>query len=116
VLPGWARGRASKNTEEEWLLVLMGTPTVRDLEGEHELARGDLVCLTKGPDGAHKVTNRSHAVVRILMLSTIPETRIAGSSDPITITVYRDSNKVSVWPPGKRFRLTDAVDYWAGEI
>jgi hypothetical protein len=24
--------------------------------------------------------------------------------------------KISVWLPGKRFRLTDAVGYWEGEI
>jgi len=74
------------------------------------------VSFLEGPDGAHKVTNRSDSVVRILMLSTIPETRIAGSSDPISITVYPDSDKVGVWPPGKRFRLSDGVDYWDGEI
>jgi uncharacterized cupin superfamily protein len=105
-----------ENTEEEWLLVLTGTPTLRDPEGEHELVTGDLVCFLKGPDGAHKVTNRSDTIVRIVMLSTIPETRIPGSGDPITITVYPDSDKVSVWPPGKRFRLTDGVGYWDGEV
>ena len=105
-----------ENTEEEWLLVLTGTPTLRDPEGEHELAPGDVVSFLEGPDGAHKVTNRSDSVVRILMLSTIPETRIAGSSDPISITVYPDSDKVGVWPPGKRFRLSEGVDYWDGEI
>ncbi len=101
---------------KEWLLVLTGTPTLRDPEGEHELAPGDPVCFLKGPGGAHKVTNRSDTVVRILMLSTIPETRIAGSNDPISICVYPDSDKVGVWPPGKRLRLTDTVDYWDGEI
>ena len=50
-----------ENTEEEWLLVLVGTPTLRDPDGEHELTRGDLVCFLSGPDGAHKVTNRSAA-------------------------------------------------------
>jgi uncharacterized cupin superfamily protein len=105
-----------ENTEEEWLLVLTGTPTLRDPEGEHELAEGDVVCFLEGPGGAHKVTNRSDTVLRILMLSTIPETRIAGSSDPISITVYPDSDKVGVWPPGKRFRLSEGVDYWDGEI
>jgi uncharacterized cupin superfamily protein len=95
--------------EEEWLLVLTGTPTLRDPEGEHELAEGDVVCFPNGPDGAHKVTNRSTAVVRILMLSTIPE-------NDISICVYPDSNKVSVWPPGERLRLSDAVDYWDGEV
>lgn len=98
-----------ENIEEEWLLVLTGTPTLRDPEGEHELAPGDLVCFLEGPDGAHKVTNRSDTVVRILMLSTIPET-------DISICIYPDSDKVGVYPPGKLFRLTDAVDYWDGEI
>ena len=32
------------------------------------------------------------------------------------IAVYPDSNKVGVWPPGKLFRLDDAVDYWDGEV
>ncbi len=44
---------------EEWLIVLEGTPTLRDPEGEHELDPGDVVCFPPGPDGAHKVTNRS---------------------------------------------------------
>ncbi len=105
-----------ENTEEEWLLVLTGTPTLRDPEGDHKLAPGDVVCFLEGPDGAHKVTNRSDTVVRVLMLSTIPETWIASSSDPISITVYPDSDKVGVWPPGKRFRRSDGVDYWDGEI
>ncbi len=93
--------------EEEWLIVLTGTPTLRDPEGEHELASGDVVCFPEGPDGAHKVTNRSETLVRILMLSTKYKTAIA---------VYPDGNKVGVWPLNKFFRLTDAVDYWDGEI
>jgi hypothetical protein len=31
------------------------------------------------------------------------------------VSVYPDSNKVGVWPPGKLFRLADAVDYWVDE-
>ena len=98
-----------ENTEEEWLLVLTGTPTLRDPQGEHELAPGDVVCFVEGPDGAHKVTNRSNAVVRVLMLSTIPTT-------DISICIYPDSDKVAVHPPGKMFRMGDAVGYWDGEI
>jgi uncharacterized cupin superfamily protein len=96
-----------EHPEEEWLLVLEGRPTLRDPDGEHELAEGDLVCFLEGPEGAHKVTNRSEATVRILMLSTKATTSVA---------VYPDSGKVGVWPPGKLFRLEDAVDYWVGEI
>ena len=41
-----------EHPEEEWLLVLAGRPTLRDPDGEHELAEGDLVCFLEGPDGA----------------------------------------------------------------
>src|SRR4051812_28819803 len=58
--------------EEEWLLVLTGTPTLRAPNGERELAPGDLVAFPPNPDGAHKVTNRGDTVARILMLSTQP--------------------------------------------
>jgi uncharacterized cupin superfamily protein len=95
-----------EHPDEEWLLVLEGRPTLRDPDGEHELAPGDLVCFLEGPEGAHKVTNRTGGGVRILMLSTKAKTSVA---------VYPDSEKVGVWPPGKLFRLGDAVDYWEGE-
>jgi len=96
-----------EHPDEEWLLVLTGRPTLRDPDGEHELEEGDLVCFPEGPDGAHKVTNRSAGTVRILMLSTRSTTSVA---------VYPDSGKVGVWPPGKLFRLADAVDYFDGEV
>jgi len=96
-----------EHPEEEWLLVLGGRPTLRDPEGEHELEEGDLVCFPEGPDGAHKVTNRSDAPVRILMLSTRAKTAVA---------VYPDSGKVGVWPLGKIFRIEDAVEYYDGEL
>jgi uncharacterized cupin superfamily protein len=96
-----------EHPEEEWLLVLSGRPTLRDPDGEHELDEGDLVCFLEGPEGAHKVTNRSEEAVRILMLSTKATTAVA---------VYPDSGKVGVWPPGKLFRIDDAVDYWDGEV
>jgi len=93
--------------EEEWLLVLVGRPTLRDPDGEHELEPGALVLFPEGPDGAHKVTNRTADPVRILMLSTKTETAVA---------VYPDSDKVGVWPLGKLFRLADAVEYYDGEL
>jgi len=91
---------------EEWLLVWTGSPTLRDPEGEHELSPGDLVCFPAGPEGAHKLTNRSAEPLRVVMLST---------HAPAAITVYPDSNKVGVWPLHKLFRIDDAVDYWEGE-
>jgi uncharacterized cupin superfamily protein len=97
-----------EGVEEEWLLVLTGTPTLRDPDGEHELAPGELVIFPPGPEGAHKVINRSQAVARVLMLSTIPP-------NEISICVYPDSDKVGVWPPGLRLRMGESIPYWDGE-
>jgi len=93
-------------TDEEWLLVLAGRPTVRTPECEEELEPGDVVCFPAGPEGAHKATNRYTEPARIVIFSTKNEPGVA---------VYPDSNKVGVWPPGKLFRIDDAVDYWDGE-
>lgn len=75
-----------EGVEEEWLVVLSGTPSLRDPDGEHPLATGDLVCFPIGPDGAHKVVNRSDAVARVLILSTQP-------ANNLSICVYPDSEK-----------------------
>ena len=87
--------------------MLEGRPELRTPEGEEELEPGDLVCFPAGPDGAHKVDEPPGEPARIVILSTKNEPAIA---------VYPDSNKIGVWPPGKLFRLGDAVDYWEGEL
>ena len=96
--------------EEEWLIVLEGAPTLRDPDGEHELAPGDLVCFPTGPDGAHKVTNRAPGRAVVAMLSTKAETSVA---------VYPDSDKIGVFSVDGEIRLlfprAAAVDYWEGE-
>jgi uncharacterized cupin superfamily protein len=91
---------------EEWLLVLEGSPTLRGPDGEVVLEPGDLVCFPEGPQGAHKVTNRDSAIALIVMISTKIEP---------SVSVYPDSGKIGAWPPGKLFREQDAVDYWDGE-
>jgi uncharacterized cupin superfamily protein len=99
---------------EEWLLVLLGRPTLRraggDGELEDELVPGDTVCFPPGPSGAHKVTNTSEDPVRILMLSTMPE---------VDISYYPDSEKFGVWPSGGvegfLVRRESEVDYYDGE-
>lgn len=93
--------------DEEWLVVLTGRPTLRTPDGERELGPWDAVCFPTGAEGAHKVTNRSEEPARVAMLST--------RNDP-GVAVYPDSNKIGAWPPGKLFRLDDAVDYWDGEV
>jgi uncharacterized cupin superfamily protein len=90
------------NGIEEWLVVVAGTPTLRGPDGERVLRRGDVVCFPVGPAGAHQV--RGPGTVLMLSASRAPET-----------VEYPDSGKVGARPPGKVFRVADAVDYWEGE-
>lgn len=93
--------------EEEWLVVLSGSATVRTPDGDQVLGPWDVVCFAIGEAGAHKVTNDTGDPLRVAMLST---------RRTVSVCVYPDSEKVGVWPPGKLFRLGDAVDYWEGEV
>lgn len=91
---------------EEWLLVVEGTPTLRDPDGERVLRRGDLVCFPSGPEGAHAVRGPG----RIVIFST---------GQRPSVSVYPDSDKLGVRSAGDEeplnFRRGDAVDYWEGE-
>lgn len=104
---------------EEWLLVLEGRPTLRRValdgeqtpngEVEEDLEPGDVACFPSGLDGAHKVTNRDEAPVRVFMFSTMV--------DPC-MSYYPDSEKYGVWPAaGEGFlvRRASGVDYYDGE-
>ena len=95
-----------ENAEEEWLIVLAGRPTLRTPAGERELGPWDCAFFRTGEEGAHKVTNHTDETVRVCIWSN----RIA-----VATSVYPDSEKVGAWPPGKLFRLADAVDYFTGE-
>jgi uncharacterized cupin superfamily protein len=95
-----------ENAEEEWLIVLAGRPTLRTPEGERELEPWDCAFFPTGDAGAHKVTNRTAEPVRVCIWSN----RL-----PVATSVYPDSEKVGAWPPGKLFRLADAVDYFTDE-
>jgi uncharacterized cupin superfamily protein len=101
---------------EELLIVLSGTPTLRTPDGERELAEGEVVAFPIGEQGAHKVTNNADAPARVLIVSEMNEPEIA---------VYPDSGKVMArqQAPGSPatgvraiFRFDDGVDYWDGEV
>jgi len=96
--------------EEEWLLVVEGTITLRTPEGERTLERGDLVCFPPGSGGAHKITNRSGSPARTLAFS---------SSRVPAVSIYPDSDKIGVWPGDDKnelvFRRGTAVPWSDGE-
>jgi uncharacterized cupin superfamily protein len=97
---------------EEWLLVLSGVLTVRHPGGEDDVGAGRIVCFPDGPDGAHKLSNRSGAPTRFLVIST--------KIDP-SASVYPDSGKIGMWvapghPDNLMARQERGVDYWDGEL
>ncbi len=98
------------HANEEWIVVVRGTPTLRTPDGEQELREGDVAVFRRGAEGAHQVANRSDAPVRVLMLSSKvnPE-----------IVEYLDTGKVGTRDAkGERILLSragEAVEYGDGE-
>jgi uncharacterized cupin superfamily protein len=96
--------------EEEWLVVLVGHPSLRTPEGTEQLEPLDLAFFPKGPAGAHEILNRTEDPVRVLMWSPIVTP---------TATAYPDSDKVAVWTGDKAenliVRRSSGVDYFDGE-
>ena len=58
------------HANEELLLVLAGTPSLRGPDGTQLLPAGAVVAFPRGQTGAHSLVNRSEAPVRYLMVST----------------------------------------------
>lgn len=98
------------HANEEWVVVVAGEPTLRTPDGEQTLRPGDVVAFRRGKDGAHQISNRTDAPIRVLMLSTLlmPE-----------IVEYLDGGKIGARDAsGKRLLLSrpgPTLDYWDGE-
>jgi uncharacterized cupin superfamily protein len=82
--------------EEEWLLVVSGTPTLRHPGGEEQLEPWDIVFFPSDPAGAHLVRNDSGSSARVAMFSS--QSAAAGA------VVYPDSDLIWMWTDD------DAVD------
>lgn len=97
--------------DEEWLVVVAGTPTVRTPEGETALEAGDVVCFPVGPAGAHRVHNAGDDTVRVAIFSNRHE---------FGIVEYPDSDKIGIWGREDEaldhlIRRSPDLDYWEGE-
>ncbi|HWK25902.1 MAG TPA: cupin domain-containing protein [Solirubrobacter sp.] len=108
--PGQALCPYHYESDEEWVLVLEGSLTVRHPGGEDVLGPGDVACFPSGPDGAHKTTNHGTETVRLVMFST---------RDQVAYAVYPDSNKIGVWTGRDDehvlARLGESLEYYDGE-
>ena len=100
-------------SEEEVLVVLDGTPTLRTPAGSRRLGADEVGRFPTGEEGAHQLWNEGAEDVRLLAIST------HGAPD---VVIYPDTNKLSAAErlPGSDgrkhyFRIEDEVDYWEGE-
>jgi len=95
--------------EEEWLVVLEGTPTLRTPSGSSVLSPWDVCLFPVGPDGAHGVRNETSAVVRVMMFSEVRTP---------AVTVYPDSDKIGAFTGNDDtalFPRSARVEYFHGE-
>jgi uncharacterized cupin superfamily protein len=59
------------HANEEMIVVLAGRPRLRSIDGERELAPGELVACPAGRRGAHRIDNRGDEPVRFMVVSTM---------------------------------------------
>ena len=99
--------------DEELIIVLEGSPTLRTPQGWRELAAGDVESFPVGEAGAHQLVNWGSERVRFLAFSP---------SGQVDVVIYPDSQKVATGerkPDGWSVRTVippESADYWLGEL
>ena len=95
---------------EEWVIVLRGTPTLRTHEGESTLQEGDVVCFPRGKEGAHQISNPTDSPIRVLMLSSMVRGEIIEYVDTGKLLAKDiDDEDIMFARPGP------TADYWEAE-
>jgi uncharacterized cupin superfamily protein len=102
---------------EELAIVIFGRPTLRTLEGESELAPGDVVAFPRGRRGGHTLANRTDEPARYLMVSNKVMPEVVEYPDDGTIRALTrgrfDPPKPDEDPADRlilRFKRSDAVE------
>ena len=99
---------------EEMLVVLRGTVTLRTPDGERPVGEGEVVAFPRGERGAHQMINDTDAPVRFIVFSEMRGPDVFFEPDTGKIGVRSEA-------PGSgrgirlSFRESDAVDYWHGD-
>jgi uncharacterized cupin superfamily protein len=102
---------------EELAIVVSGHPTLRTLEGDRELAAGDVVSFPRGRRGAHTLANQSDDPVRYLMISTKVTSEVVEYPEEGTVRMVTqapfDTTKPGDDPNERlnlRFNRSDAIE------
>lgn len=91
--------------EEEHLLVLEGSMTVRLGEKKHVVEQGHYVCFPAGQEVAHSITNHTEKPCRYLILGNVQKN---------DVMVYPDSGRVHVKLIGNSYHAAPTMEYWDG--
>lgn len=105
------------HANEELLVALAGSPTLRTLDAERSLAPGEVVSFRVGREGAHRIDNRTDDPARILVVSTMifPEVAEYVDSDKIGVRTLVAGAASPDGPMRMLFRAADQADYFDGE-
>jgi uncharacterized cupin superfamily protein len=97
------------HANEEMLVVIAGTPSLRTPDGVRELQPGAVVAFPVGPDGAHRVFNESEEPARVLLLSTMVFPEVAEHLDTGTTLSMTGAGKGKIFPHGTDVPVMDAL-------
>jgi uncharacterized cupin superfamily protein len=114
VEPGWASYFHIHHGNEEAVLVLDGSPTLRTADGERELRPGDVAFFPRGPAGAHALENRSDGPARFIVFSTMISPDVAEQTETGVVGVYAGDSPTAGRdaPLELQFRRDSAVGYF----
>ncbi len=100
---------------EEMLIVVSGSPSLRTPSAERRLEPGEVVAFPAGEEGVHQVVNRTEEPVRFVIVSEM---------NAPDVVVRPESGKLSAFgrPPGSPgegfhdvYFRRDAAEFWDGE-
>lgn len=103
------------HVNEEMVVVLEGSGTVRIGSEEHAIRKGDVIAFPAGGAAtAHQIINTSSAELRYLAFSTMIPTEVVEYPDSkkFAVSVGEDPEKRAFHLRG---RLGPSLDYWDGE-
>jgi uncharacterized cupin superfamily protein len=100
---------------EEMLIVLAGTPSLRGLDEERELGPGEVVSFPRGESGAHQIVNRSDEDARVLIVSEMNSPEVVVRPESGKLSAFGRLGGEDGEEMHRVFGLRDETPFWEGE-
>lgn len=92
---------------EELLIVLSGTPTLRTADGDRVLEPGAVVSFLPGPGGEHRISNPGSEPARVLVVSTMEFPEIAEYPETGATLILMSAGQGKAFPAGSDGEFAD---------